>query len=485
MMMKKLTVFITVLAGGLILNMNSMSAATLLKGRVTADGKPLHGVVVSDGFSCTATDAGGYYEFEAFPMSRYVFVSTPAGYLPSLTDGTVPVFYREIDGSLSYDFRLEKNPADDSRHICFVQSDVQLIAEENLQVYSALLQDMMDYRSGFEGVDIFGLDCGDIVGDTPSLFAPYRETASVLEMPVYRAIGNHDMDYYGRTFETSYSTFEDNFGPACYSFNRGKVHYVVINNNFYIGRDYFYMGYVDEKTFRWLEQDLSYVPEGNIVILAMHMPSRLTPDAKPFSYDYGNIADQTVNASALHELLRPYDTHIISGHMHYNLNICFRENLMEHNTAAVCGTWWCTDVCLDGTPAGYGVYAVDGDEVKWLYKSSGYPDSYQARAYLPGASEEYPDAVIANVWNYDPEWKVEWCEDGKVMGEMRQYTGYDPYAALMCRDKSRIKYDWIGPTKTGHLFMAVPADPDAEITVKVTDRFGAVSIVPAGELVYP
>ncbi len=28
---------------------------------------------------------------------------------------------------------------------------------------------------------------------------------------------------------------------------------------FYVGREYFYIGYVDETTFKWLEEDLSYV----------------------------------------------------------------------------------------------------------------------------------------------------------------------------------------------------------------------------------
>ncbi len=460
-------------------------AEVLLKGKVEAEGRGLPGVVVSDGRNCAVTDAKGRYELAAMDDSRFVFVSTPSGYLPQVEKGTVPVFYKEIKGEGTYDFTLGKNPVDDRKHVCLVQSDVQLISEENLEVYDVLLDDMMAYRENFKGMDVFGLDCGDIVGDTPALFAPYTKTASQLDMPVYRAIGNHDMDYYGRTFETSYRTFEDNFGPACYSFNRGEVHYVVINNNFYIGRDYFYIGYVDEKTFRWLEQDLSYVPEGSTLIVAMHMPSRLTPDRKPFSYDYGNLADQTVNASALHALLAPYATHIISGHMHYNLNICFSDNLMEHNTAAVCGTWWCTDVCLDGTPAGYGVYEIDGSDVKWIYKSSGYPSDYQARVYLPGASDEYPDCVIANVWNYDDKWTVEWLENGKVMGEMEKFTGFDPYSKLMCQDKEKIKYEWIGPTRTEHLFKAVPSDPSAKIEVRITDRFGNVYTAPATALSYP
>ena len=216
-----------------VLCMSMASAAAdaevLLKGKVEAEGRGLPGVVVSDGRNCAVTDAKGRYELAAMDDSRFVFVSTPSGYLPPVEEGTVPVFYKEIKGEGTYDFTLGKNPVDDRKHVCIVQSDVQLISEENLEVYDVLLDDIMAYRENFKGMDVFGLDCGDIVGDTPSLFPAYRQTASRLGMPVYRVIGNHDMDYYGRTFETSTGTFEENFGPAYYSFNRGKVHYIVID----------------------------------------------------------------------------------------------------------------------------------------------------------------------------------------------------------------------------------------------------------------
>ena len=98
---------------------------------------------------------------------------------------------------------------------------------------------------------------------------------------------------------------------------------------------------------------------------------------------------------------------------------------MEHNTAAVCGIWWHADVCIDGTPQGYGVYEVDGNQVKWYYKSAGHPKDYQFRSYAAGTSKEFPKDIIANVWNWDKNWKVEWLENGKVMGTMTQYTGVD------------------------------------------------------------
>lgn len=40
---------------------------------------------------------------------------------------------------------------------------------------------------------------------------------------------------------------------------------IVINNTFMVGREYFYNGYVDETTFKWLKEDLSYVPKGTLI----------------------------------------------------------------------------------------------------------------------------------------------------------------------------------------------------------------------------
>ena len=108
---------------------------------------------------------------------------------------------------------------------------------------------------------------------------------------------------------------------------------------------------------------------------------------------------------------------------------------MEHNTAAVCGTWWKADICLDGTPRGYGVYEVNDNDVKWYYKSSGYPKEHQFRSYPVGASKEHPSDIIANVWNWDKLWKVEWLEDGQLMGNMTRYTGLDPFASDVCSDR--------------------------------------------------
>ena len=334
------------------------------------------------------------------------------------------------------------------------------------------MDDCKQLLSSYATTDVFGIDCGDIVGDHQELYPDYLKRADQLDIPIYRVVGNHDMNYDGRTHETSYKTFEDTFGPSYYSFNKGNAHYIVVDNNFFIGRDYFYMGYLDEKTFAWLDQDLSYVPKGSLVFFIMHIPSRQTEKQEAFLYNYDMIGNQMVNAGALHQILKPYKAHLITGHTHYNLNVVFNENLMEHNTAAVCGTWWKADICLDGTPRGYGVYEVNGNDVKWYYKSSGHPKEHQFRSYPAGASKEHPSDIIANVWNWDKLWKVEWLEDGQLMGSMTQYTGLDPYASVVCSDREKMVYTWITPRPTQHMFRATPKNKDARIVVKVTDRFG-------------
>ncbi len=78
------------------------------------------------------------------------------------------------------------------------------------------------------------------------------------------------------------------------------------------------------------------------------------------------------NNSALYALLTGYkNVHIMSGHTHYNVNK-ITDGIYEHNHGAVCGAWWTGPICEDGTPRGYGVYEVDGTELKWYYKSTGF-----------------------------------------------------------------------------------------------------------------
>ena len=451
----------------------SVALAGEVSGSVrSVDGSGVGGVVVTDGYNFAQTDAQGCFTIEVDRRARQIYISTPSGYLVE-NKGSRPQFFLPIEESTkSYDFTLTPNPLNDERHTFFATADVQATSKDDLARYATIAEDMRQLSESL-GVDTFSVDCGDIVGDSPWLYPLYLEVADKAGIPVWRILGNHDMNYYGKCFETSYQTFEKTFAPNYYSMNRGKAHYIFLNNNFYIGREYFYMGYYTEALLEWLERDLSYVPKDRVIFIVQHIPARLSPKQLPFEYNGYVIAEQTTNATALFDLLKEYKkSHIISGHMHFNLNIEHAEGPMEHNTGAVCGTWWRGDVCLDGTPMGYGVYEVDGDKVSWYYKSSGYDKNYQLRAYKAGSKADQPSAVVANVWNWDSQWRVELYEDGVKTADMTRFEGYDRAAYELCADKERVVYAWISPIVTPHLFCAEPRNPNANIEVRATDRFG-------------
>lgn len=443
-------------------------------GQVRCDGKGLEHVVVTDGTHFTQTDRKGRYQLAVSEQASFIYLSTPSGYLPA-RNGSRPLFFEPIDRqrARTYDFELAKNPKSDVKHTVLVHADPQLYKKENLVPYQRILADCQSVITSQTG-DVFGLDCGDLVGDKPDLYAPYIEAVDQLQIPFYRVIGNHDMTLYGRSHETSYSKFESLFGPSYYSFNRGQAHYIVLNDVFYLSRDYFYAGYLTEQQLAWLEKDLSYVAPGSLVFVALHIPTRLEVGKVSFEYSNANVAGRVSNAEFLHQLLKPYKAHILSGHTHYNRNLEHSDQLFEHITAAVCGTWWQGDVCLDGTPQGYGIYEVDGDAVTWTFKSAGHPMDYQFRAYSVGTSSKHPDDILVNVWNWDVKWKVEWLEDGLLMGEMTRASLNDPAAEALCADKEKLEFKWISATPNEHMFHARVNNKKARIEVRVTDRFGNV-----------
>lgn len=461
----------------LLLSIASQSFAQsyVVNGRVLSKLEALEGVVVTDGVSTTITNSDGIYTLEVSPHASFVYLSTPSGYLPK-DSLNVPQFFQTLNGTdgSTYDFELVKNEKEDINHVVLVHADAQFFREEQFKLYDKVIDDCIETIAEYKNQDVFGIDCGDLTADRPDFYSPYINILNKTSVPFYRVLGNHDMENGGRSKEESVYQFESYFGPSNYSFNRGNAHYIVLNNVYYLGRPYSYMGYIDEQTYSWIEQDLSYVPQGSLVFIAMHIPGRLTEERIPFKYDGKNIRQQTVNIEPLFKMLEPYNTHIFTGHEHYNKNIIHTPNLYEHNTTAISGAFWQGDYCWDGTPIGYGVYEVTGNDVKWYFKSAGHPREYQMRVTPVGSSTEHPDDIIVNVWNWDKNWTVEWTENGVNHGEMTQFTGLDPATTETFADKEKLDLKWLSPVPTDHLFRATPQSKDSKIEIIATDSFGQV-----------
>ncbi|GAA4335456.1 calcineurin-like phosphoesterase family protein [Flaviaesturariibacter amylovorans] len=450
--------------------------ATILKGKVHAGGTGIAGVAVTDGRTIAVTDRGGRYELAAHPDAEFVYISIPAGYAFPTEKG-IARFYAPVagkTGAVVNDFALEKLGVDDSKHQFVVWADTQMISKKDCeQLKAESVPDLKALVAGYGSSALFhGIGCGDLVWDKFDLFADYKEAIGMTGVPFFNVIGNHDMDISARGDDFSAATFKQQFGPTYYSFNRGAVHYVVLDDVFFIGTAKKYIGYITDTQLAWLEKDLALVKPGSTVVLSVHIPTNTGAARRTGKTD--ELGGSVSNRKQLYKLLAPFKTHIMSGHTHFNES--WEEgNLMEHNHGTVCGAWWTGPICGDGTPGGYGVYEVDGSEIRWYYKSTGQPKEHQLRIYGRGASKEQPNEIVANVWNWDPAWKVEWWEDGQAKGAMQQRTGLDPWAVeLYAGPQLPAKHKFVEPTIADHLFVATPAATAQRVTIKATDRFGNV-----------
>ena len=462
--MKKIIIAISLIAGAVL-----SAGAKNINGTVKdTEGKGVSGVVVSDGLNTALTDAKGRYAIDTDSESRYVFISTPAGYKSATLEGET-LYYKKLGAPRKYDFVVEKKAKDDTNHNIIVIADPQISEADELPELEVHAKDIGEFVKTLDGDDVFGLCLGDIVGWDHSLYPRYNKVMSHAGIEFRNVMGNHDMTNYGDRHETSMKDYEKMFGPSWYSFNVGKVHYVVLNDNFFIGRDWYYIGYLENRQLEWLKNDLSYVPKGSTVIVSLHIPTTLS-EADRKAFVYTDISEIMANKAGLYNLLQPYKSLILSGHMHTGNNQVISENLMEHNVTGLCGAWWCGPFCIDGAPVGYKLYEIDGDQITWQYKPSGLPLDAQFKIYVD--DPHHPGCVVANVWDYDPLWKVEYFEDGVKVCDMERFKAQDPDAREYYKDPSSLKRNWVWAMPTENLFRA-NYSPDAKVLeVRVTDRFG-------------
>ena len=235
-----------------------------LRGRVTADGRGVEGVAVTDGRTIVRTDAKGRYRLASASDAEFVYLTLPDGYeIPA--EAGAAAFYRRITGQeRRYDFALRRAGRDMTRHRLVLVADPQVYFEEELDSVRRASADIR--RTASDGVETFGVACGDIIGDItrrPTLFGPVRDALAESGVPFFYVFGNHDMDTDVRTNDYSKRSFKERFGPTYYAFDRGKIHYVVLDDVFFLARSYLYAGYLEERQLRWLEQDLASVPAGS------------------------------------------------------------------------------------------------------------------------------------------------------------------------------------------------------------------------------
>lgn len=497
-----------------------------LKGIVFCDGKGVPGVVVSDGYEVTVTDSDGIYYLPSAKQNKFVFISLPGNYEVAASDN-IPQFFRRLAGGSTveqHDFSLVR--ADNSKHVVIPLADWHLANRNDdlAQFSNGIVPDVNATISSYSGTGtkVYGLAMGDMTWDAYWYENNFRLPNYIPEMkkincPMFNLIGNHDNDPYIAGDIEAEQPYRDLIGPTYYSFNLGEVHYVVLDNIQYINSggsqgvvgDRSYSDVIVSAQTSWLQKDLAAITDKSTpLVILMHSPLWTNPTLDGNGQQVSSFALN--NGSTLVSLLGAFEkVHVITGHTHINYTV-ESGSVIEHNTAAVSATWWWTGktgyannhICKDGSPGGYGVWEINGRDIKWYYKSMGYPKNYQFRTYdlnkvhitaaafAPNSNDaalaEYAGVyatpnqvndVLINVWGYDPLWTVE-VKEGATSLPVTRVLAQDPLHIISYEAK-RLNAGAV-PTSsfvtgnTAHMFRVRASSATSTLTVTVTDRFGNV-----------
>ena len=407
------------------LMITSQVDAKKVKGSVRGPESVLSGVIVSDGYRFTKTAEDGTFTLNTHKDARFVFVITPAGYVGDYSDGSVK-FYLPIKGTEHFDFSLQRLPKAGDDYTIFSISDPQMGHGKHLKCFKgAPLADLkkMAAAKSAENTTI-AIALGDIAWNKYAIYKDYKKAVSKVGIPFYSVIGNHDFTQNLSGIKAA-SVYEAYFGPYNYAFFLGKDLVIGINNIIFKANDNGfpdvsspnnYEGY-NKETLNFLRGILKFIDKDTHIILAQHSPSVYYP---------GPIH----NVEKFLKVLKGYKVDILSGHTHIMNVHRLTDDIVDHNAAAICGAWWATDHCTDGTPRGYEIITSKGGKLDFKWHNVDFPDDHQVEYIGLGQSEKYPDSILANVWAMNEDWVCEWTQDGAQMGKAERVADISPaYAA--------------------------------------------------------
>lgn len=437
--------------------------ARKVTGKVVSGETKLSGVIVTDGTNFTQTKKNGKFSFNIKDDAEFVYIVTPSGYAGDWSSG-VPAFYRRAEGQSKFVFDLVRTETAGPDYKFVAIGDPQPYEDEHFQQLAGEPLEDLSRTTKALGLSAVGVALGDISWDRPELLDNWRKEIVRAGIPIYPVIGNHDHERKkGGDLESS-AAYRSRMCPENYAFFIGKDVFFSLDDIIYTADKGYNEGYADH-VLAFVRGVMKYVPASADVYIAQHSPV--------VGRDKGK---RIIGASDMMNLIEGHRTLFLSGHNHVSKSYKYSDNVYEHNIAALCGTWWDAYHCTDGTPRGYKVYTKEGGQLSWFYKSVGREKDFQVEIFKPGQTLMHPNSVVANVWDWDPQWKVEWYEDGKYMGRMDQVEECSPYhiAELKAREQELGKPvpSWKTTRVFGHYFAATPSQYAKTVTVAVTGRFG-------------
>lgn len=369
----------------------------------------LKNVSVSNGKDVVQTNEKGEYRLPV-GNDNIIFVIKPNGYSFPLNAKNLPQYYyiHKPNGSptLKYatTFPTGKLPAnldfpmyqqaENSQFQALVFGDPQAYNLDELEFFKKGIIDDLQKNDSI----VFGITLGDLVGDDLNLHAPYQDAIKLIGKPWYNVMGNHDMNYDVTVDSLSDESFERNFGPNNYSFNYGNAHFIVLDNIIYpnprTGKGY--LGGFRKDQLDFVENDLKFVPKDKLIILSFHIPLKHT----------NSDVFRNEDRQRLFDILAPFQhTLSMSAHTHYQAQLFYDKNEgwhqekphHEYNVGTTSGDWYSgtlnaqgvpSSTMRDGTPKGYAILKVDGNQYSFDYKVAGESKDYQIKIIAPAAVQK-------------------------------------------------------------------------------------------------
>ena len=454
--MKKIIAF-----SAALLMLCSVAEARKVSGKVMSGKEKLSGVIVTDGEHFTKTKKSGKFAFDINVDAEFVYIVTPAGYVAEWNSG-VPQFYQKAAGLKKFVFDLKKTASSKDYSIVAV-ADPQVKSKEHFaQFASEPMADLCKTIKGLDGVSV-GLALGDICWDEFDRIDDYKAEIVRTGIPFYPVPGNHDHDPAADADNAATAQYRQKLGPENYAFFLGNDVVIVLDNVIFGARGRYEEGYADH-VVKWLKGLERQIPFSSELYIAQHCPLRNA------SANNAKIR----NANDILEVVRGHKVTFISGHTHVNNVLQYESNISEHNLASICGAWWDTDYCADGTPAGYKVFTKQNGKQSWYYKAVGYDRNHQVEVYKPGQTRLHPNSVVLNVWDWDPDWKIEWFEDGRPMGKLKPEPDASPVYTVRINEAldGQMIPSYKRPAVSHHYFAATPSQYAKHVTVSVENPFG-------------
>ncbi|MFQ5636536.1 MAG: calcineurin-like phosphoesterase C-terminal domain-containing protein [bacterium] len=415
-------------------------------------------ISVSNQREVVRTDADGRYVLP-IEENTILFITKPPHYNVPLNENNVPQFYyiHQPQGSpagLQYagiaptgtlpesvDFPLIKT-ARKYRFNAIITGDPQPRNRQEVNYYrDDVVTDMKSQKAEFY------LALGDVAYDDLAVYAPLNRAVAQLGIPAYNVPGNHDMNYRGAHDRFATETFKRNFGPGTFSFEYGKVHFIVFDDVEYNGWDTAnnkkgsYRGFLTEKQLTWLNNDLAFVPEDVLIVLTMHIPIASETNSDP--------PHSIANRQELFEILKDR-THLLAlaGHYHLIEHVTFTTEMGWLGKApfpsiiagAGCGAWWSgppdsrgipESLCLDGSPNGYFVFSFDGARFQQRFYPVAGDKKNQMRISRPAGilsrDSLATQQIVVNVFNGNRQSTVEYMLDHGAPVMMQRTIMKDPF----------------------------------------------------------